>query len=111
MNNKRYLTVGLIIFSLTSFAWADNPLPVQNDAVSVSFIEVEKDVKLEVVDWGGNGRPLVFLHGGGCTAHTFDHFAPKFIAKHHVYGITRRGAGVSSAPKSGYSQERLGTDS
>jgi hypothetical protein len=31
----------------------------------VEFIGVENDIKLEVVDWGGSGRPLVFLAGLG----------------------------------------------
>src|SRR5580658_5586568 len=62
---------------------------------TTQFVTVEQDVKLEVVDWGGSGRPLVFLAGLGNDAHVFDKFAPKFTANHHVYGITRRGFGAS----------------
>jgi pimeloyl-ACP methyl ester carboxylesterase len=51
---------------------------------------------LEVLDWGGTGRPLVLLAGGGDTAHVFDDFAPKLTSDFHVYGITRRGFGESS---------------
>jgi hypothetical protein len=29
----------------------------------VQFVTVEPDVNLEVLDWGGTGRPLVFLAG------------------------------------------------
>jgi non-heme chloroperoxidase len=50
------------------------------------------------------------LSGLGNTAHVFDKFAPKLAASHHVYGITRRGFGASSAPASGYSADRLGDD-
>jgi pimeloyl-ACP methyl ester carboxylesterase len=60
-----------------------------------SFIPVSQDVLLEVLDWGGSGRPLVLLAGGGDTAHVFDDFAPKLTADFHVYGITRRGFGES----------------
>jgi pimeloyl-ACP methyl ester carboxylesterase len=56
---------------------------------------VEKDVRLEVLDWGGTGRPVVLLAGGGNTAHVFDDFAPQLAANCHVYGITRRGFGAS----------------
>ena len=63
-------------------------------------ITVEKDVQLEVLDWGGSGQPLVFLAGLGNTAHVFDKFAPKLIDQYHVYGITRRGFGASSSPAS-----------
>jgi pimeloyl-ACP methyl ester carboxylesterase len=80
---------------------------------SVQFITVDKDVKLEVLDWGGVGRPLVFLTGLGNNAHVYDKFAPKFAANYHVYGITRRGFGASSKPApevSNYTADRLGDD-
>lgn len=60
-----------------------------------SLIPVSQDVRLEVLDWGGIGRPLVLLAGGGDTAHVFDDFAPKLTDDFHVYGITRRGFGAS----------------
>lgn len=74
------------------------------------FVTVDKDVKLEVLDWGGTGRPIVLLAGLGNTAHVFDDFAPKLTSQYHVYGITRRGFGASSSPDSGYSADRLGDD-
>lgn len=74
------------------------------------FITVDKDVKLEVLDWGGSGRPLVLLTGLGNTAHVFDRFAPRLTDQYHVYGITRRGFGASSTPASGYSAGRLADD-
>jgi pimeloyl-ACP methyl ester carboxylesterase len=80
------------------------------DAPKMKFITVDKNVKLEVVDWGGSGRPLVLLTGLGDTAHVFDDFAPKITTTCHVYGITRRGFGASSRPDTGYSADRLGDD-
>ena len=77
---------------------------------TVQFVTVDDNVKLEVLDWGGSGRPLVLLAGLGNTAHVFDDFAPKLTSEYHVYGITRRGYGASSAPASGYSADRLGDD-
>jgi pimeloyl-ACP methyl ester carboxylesterase len=74
---------------------------------------VDRGVTLEVLDWGGDGPPLVFLTGLGNTAHVFDDFAPKFTAKHHVYAITRRGFGASSTPPAtglNYDADRLGDD-
>lgn len=76
----------------------------------IQFIAVEDAVKLEVLDWGGSGRPLVLLTGLGNTAHVFDDFAPKLTPDYHVYGITRRGFGASGAPATGYSADRLGDD-
>jgi pimeloyl-ACP methyl ester carboxylesterase len=92
-------------------AWKD-PSPH-----TIQFVTVDntanKPVNLEVLDWGGSGRPLVLLAGLGNTAHIFDKFAPKLTAAYHVYGITRRGFGASSAPSpsaAAYSADRLGDD-
>src|ERR1700727_13212 len=68
-------------------------------ALKTQFVAVQPDVKLEVLDWGGTGRNLVLLAGGGSTAHVFDSLRPKLAAHYHVIGITRRGFGQSSAPK------------
>jgi pimeloyl-ACP methyl ester carboxylesterase len=79
----------------------------------VRFITVEPGVKLEVKDWGGTGRPVVLLAGLGGTLHGFDQFAPRLTGKYHVYGITRRGYGASSAPEpvgDNYAADRLGDD-
>jgi len=59
------------------------------------FVSVGAEVRLEVLDWGGSGTPLVLLAGGGDTAHVFDDFAPKLTPEFHVYAITRRGFGRS----------------
>jgi len=79
----------------------------------IQFVTVDKDVKLEVLDWGGTGRPLLFLAGLGGTAHDFDNLAPKFTDHHHVYAITRRGFKPSSTPpitNENYDADRLGDD-
>jgi non-heme chloroperoxidase len=85
----------------------------ESSAATTQFVTVEKDVKLEVVDWGGAGRPLVFLAGMGNTTHNFDIFASKFTPNYHVYGITCRGFGASSKPAptgANYTADRLGDD-
>lgn len=79
-------------------------------ALKTQFIEVQPDVKLEVLDWGGTGRNLVLLAGLGNTAHVFDSLGPRLAQDYHVIGITRRGFGQSSAPQTGYDPKRLGDD-
>ena len=82
-------------------------------ACKVSLVPVAAGVKLEVLDWGGAGRPLVLLAGLGYDAHDFDAFAAKLIARYHVYGISRRGFGESSSPPptaANYNADRLGDD-
>lgn len=63
-----------------------------------------------MLDWGGAGRPVVLLAGGGNTAHVFDDFAPKLAAHCHVYGITRRGFGASGFSASDNGVDRLRDD-
>ena len=88
--------------------WVIDPSPHK-----AQFVTVQPGVKLEVLDWGGNGPPLIFLSGLGGTGHSFDGFAEKFIGKHHVYAVTRRGFGASSLPPligANYDADRLGDD-
>lgn len=92
---------------------AATPEPPDTSPHKVRFVTVDKGVKLEVLDWGGTGRPLVLLTGQGATAHVFDEFALNFTAHHHVYGITRRGYGLSDKPAptpENYDANRLGDD-
>jgi len=94
-------------------ATKDTAWSLDSSPHTARLISVEKDVKLEALDWGGTGRPLILLAGLGATAHVFDRFAPKLALTNHVYGITRRGFGASSAPvpaNGNYTADRLGDD-
>lgn len=88
----------------------------QNDSSAhlIQLVEADRGVQLEVLDFGGPGRPVVLLPGLGDTAHVFDIFGPKLSGEYHVYAITRRGFGQSSHPdpnvKGAYSADRLGDD-
>jgi non-heme chloroperoxidase len=76
----------------------------------IRFIEVEPGVKLEVLDWGGTGEPVLLLAGHGDTGHIFDDFAPQLAHGFHVYALTRRGFGASSQPQHGYDLTRMVED-
>jgi len=91
-------------------ATKDTAWQIDPSVHTVQFVTVDKDVKVEVLDWGGSGRPVVLLTGLGNRAHVFDKFAPKLAANYHVYGITRRGFGASSHRADGYSSDRRGDD-
>jgi pimeloyl-ACP methyl ester carboxylesterase len=75
----------------------------------VRFVTVDSTVHLEVLDWGGSGRPLVFV---GCylTAHVYDDIGPKLRDQFQVYAITRRGIGASDRPTTGYGPQRRADD-
>jgi non-heme chloroperoxidase len=101
-------TVASLSVSLASFA---QQLDSQDTSPhKIQFIEVEKDVSLEVADWGGEGPVVVLLAGIGGTVHSYDQFAPKLAKSFHVYGITRRGFGASSKPPLGYAIQILAHD-
>jgi pimeloyl-ACP methyl ester carboxylesterase len=74
------------------------------------LVEVEEGVRLEVLDWGGQGRALVLLTGLGDSAHVFDDIAPALAARYRVVGVSRRGHPGSSSPVSGYTTARLAAD-
>jgi len=104
---QRIMTVAwalLVTQACAQTTWQD---PSKHKA---QFVEVESDVRLEVLDWGGSGRPVVLLEGSGNSAHVFDDFAPKLTNCCQVFGITRRGFGASSQPASGYDDQRLADD-
>lgn len=94
----------LPLHSQTGTPWKD-PSPH-----AVRFVSVDDGVRLEVLDWGGSGRAVVLLAGGGDTAHVFDDFAPKLTTHNHVYGVTRRGFGASGYAGAENVGERLGED-
>jgi len=77
---------------------------------ATTFVTVEDEVRLEVLDWGGSGRTLVLLAGLGDTAHVFDDIAPILATRYRVIGVTRRGFPPSSAPSTGYTPTRLAED-
>lgn len=92
----RRLAIFALLLALVVPLQAQQPDAWKDPSSHVSrSIPVGQDVRLEVLDWGGTGRPLVLLPGGGDTAHVFDDFAPTLTSDFHVYGITRRGFGES----------------
>lgn len=110
MFNRAWFTLMLIASLAPLPAHAQSDVWRDPSPHSTRFVTVEPDVRLEVLDWGGSGRPIILLDGLGGTAHGFDDFAPKLTSMGHVYGITRRGFGASSAPRSGYQADQLGDD-
>lgn len=81
-----------------------DPSPHQTGFVTVN------GVRLHYLDWGGSGRPLVFLHGLGNSAHIFDDLAPAFVDTFRVRALTWRGHGRSDSPTTGYDVDTLTED-
>jgi non-heme chloroperoxidase len=112
--NRHLLLPASLALAFASNALAQGPPKAPDTtAHSIEFVTVQPGVKLEVLDYGGTGRAMVFLAALGPDAHEWDHFAPKFVGKYHVYAITRRGFGASDNPPptdDNYSADRLGDD-
>src|SRR3989442_3310306 len=69
--------------SRQSAAWRD-PSPH-----TVQFVTVDKDVRLEVLDWGGSCKAVGLLARGGETAHRIQHLQTHLLF--HRYKIYRVG--------------------
>lgn len=52
-------------------------------------------VRLEYLDWGGSGPPLILIHGLGDDPYVFDDLAPAFTDRFHVIAYARRASGGS----------------
>jgi pimeloyl-ACP methyl ester carboxylesterase len=66
-------------------------------------------VRLNYVDWGGTGPPLIMIPGFGDTPHCFDDLAPVVRDRCRVLAYARRGHGRSEA-KSPYDTDTLVED-
>jgi len=84
-----------------------DPLPPADMFVSLG------PLRLHYLDWGGGGnRPsVVFLHGAGLTAHTWDVTCLELRDQHHCVAPDLRGHGDSSwDPDRDYSFDAIGRD-
>src|SRR5207248_1882683 len=59
-------------------------------------------LRFHFLDWGSEGRsPLLLIHGGAQTAHSWDEVAPELAADHHVLAIDQRGHGDTEWARDG----------
>jgi non-heme chloroperoxidase len=110
---KQILTGAAALLLLSSYiSAAENPTTHWRDPSphKIRRITVDKDVQLEVLDWGGSGPSVILLAGLGNNGHFFDYLGPRLKSFCHPYAITRRGFPPSSIPAAGYSADRLGDD-
>jgi pimeloyl-ACP methyl ester carboxylesterase len=103
------IAIGLLASVAPFFAIAGDAITspsaeVSRGSAADKFVD-SGGVRLHYVDWGGQGRVVLFLAGFGNDAHVFDTFAPHFTANFHAVGLTRRGFGQSDKPPGGYDVE------
>lgn len=73
------------------------------------FVEGD-NVRLNYLDWGGDGPPLILIHGIANSPHIFDDLAPLLRDRFHVVAYARRGHGQSEAPAGPYNSKVLVSD-
>lgn len=54
-----------------------------------------RGARLHYVDWGGDGRAVVLLHGLQDTARNWDHVAAALSSRYRIYALDARGHGDS----------------
>ena len=59
-------------------------------------------LRMHVRNWGGDGRPVVLLHGLASTCRIWDFVAPILAKNFTVFAVDQRGHGDSGKPESGY---------
>jgi pimeloyl-ACP methyl ester carboxylesterase len=52
-------------------------------------------MRFHYLDWGGNWHPILFLHGGGINAHTWDVVCLTLRERYHCIALDQRGHGDS----------------
>lgn len=73
------------------------------------WIDVAEGMRLRVLDWGGNGSPVLLLHGGALTAQTWDYVCVGLRSEFRLFALDMRGHGESSWADD-YSISRLAAD-
>jgi pimeloyl-ACP methyl ester carboxylesterase len=75
--------------------------PTTNTGVRAAYVEVG-GVRLQYLDWGGRGEPLVLVPARCETPFVFGDLAPLLVSRFRVLGLTARGCGASGEAKDGY---------
>jgi pimeloyl-ACP methyl ester carboxylesterase len=85
-------------------------LKMESSEPKSSFLEVN-GVQLHVLDWGGDGAPIVILHATGFLGRIYRPIAERLGAIGHVYSFDQRGHGDSSlSPDGEYNWQRTMDD-
>ena len=68
------------------------------------------DLRVHYLDWGGDGPPVIALHGLASSCHWYDLAAPLFRRDFRIIAPDQRGHGKTTQAPSGYDWETLSMD-
>jgi pimeloyl-ACP methyl ester carboxylesterase len=66
------------------------------------LLEERGGLRLHYLDWGGEGRAVLLLHGLSSSAHIWDLLAPVLAESSRVIAMDQRSHGLSDRPDDGY---------
>lgn len=92
--------VSLAFLGTVSLAAEAEPICDAAGVGQDSFCQVG-ELRINYIDWGGEGPTIILLTGLGNSAHIFDEFGPMLRDGHRVIAITRRAYGASDTPTNG----------
>ena len=69
-----------------------------------------RDLRMRYVDWGGDGMPVLALHGLASSAHWYDIVAPMLSDRFHIIAPDQRGHGQTTQATSGYDWHSVASD-
>lgn len=73
-------------------------------------VTVTPGVRLNYLDWGGEGEPVLLLPGLYANADIYNDFAPRLTDRFRVLALSRRAHGRSDEPATGYEPDSLVED-
>lgn len=68
------------------------------------------ELRMRYLDWGGDGPPIVALHGLASSAHWYDLVAPILCRQYRIIAPDQRGHGRTTQPPRGYDWATLAAD-
>ncbi|HEY5626291.1 MAG TPA: alpha/beta hydrolase [Dehalococcoidia bacterium] len=69
-----------------------------------------RNIRLHYRDWGGDGPPLVLLHGLSSSCRIWDMTAPHLVERFRVVALDQRSHGRSDQPDDGYGFDDVTAD-
>ncbi len=68
------------------------------------------DLQVRYLDWGGNGPPILALHGLASSANWYERVANHLISDYRIVAPDQRGHGKTTQAHSGYDWQTLASD-
>lgn len=107
------ITIYSLLILLLLISACHNPEPnssmLKENRYKEAFVKTD-NVKLQYLDWGGDGQVLILICGAGDTPFLFENLAEQLSSHFRVIGYSRRNHGKSESREDKYDNESLVAD-